>query len=291
MKKTIVIGASGQLGQCLRTVAQEQGLDHLIFLSREEADLGNKEALRTLFSLHQPTYCINCAAYTAVDKAQDEPEKCRAINRDGVISLTQLCAEYLTTLIHISTDFVFGGTGQQPLSETDPTTPLGVYGATKLEGEQAIVEGLSRYFIIRTSWLYSEYASNFVKTMLRFGRERDELRVIWDQVGTPTYAIDLAACLLHIIETGSEAYGIYHYSNEGLTSWYDFAKAIFKLSQTEVRVVPVRTAEYVTKAKRPAYAVLDKSKIKNSLGIEIPHWFDSLETCVAKIKAAEQAMV
>ncbi|MCJ8164180.1 dTDP-4-dehydrorhamnose reductase [Pontibacter sp. E15-1] len=287
MSKAIVIGATGQLGQCLQAVAPEKGAAQLVFLSREQADIADAASLRVAFEAHQPDYCINCAAYTAVDKAEDEPEKSLRINRDGVISLSQLCREFGTTLIHISTDFVFSGNDLHPLAETDATSPVNMYGASKMEGELAIPEYLNHYFILRTSWLYSEFGGNFVKTMLKFGRERDELRVIWDQIGTPTYAIDLAKAILRIMETNSQAYGLYHYSNEGLTSWYDFAKAIFDISGVQVRVVPVRTAEYVTKAKRPAYSVMDKSKIKQNLDLAIPYWRDSLKTCLAKMESAE----
>lgn len=283
MNKVIVIGASGQLGQCLQAVAKEKKLNEIIFLTRETADIQHTGSLEAAFRAHQPTYCINCAAYTAVDKAEDEPELSRKINRDGVVELSKLCKAYSATLIHISTDFVFSGNNYAPLSEADITDPVNVYGATKLEGEQEIPAHLEHYFIIRTSWLYSEYGGNFVKTMLRLGKEKDELKVIWDQVGTPTYAIDLAHVIFRIIETSSDAYGIYHYSNEGVASWYDFAKAIFAISNTTVGVIPVRSAEYVTKAKRPLYSVLDKAKIKNNLQLRIPHWRESLQTCLGRL--------
>jgi dTDP-4-dehydrorhamnose reductase len=178
---------------------------------------------------------------------------------------------------------VFAGTGNQPLTETDPAEPISVYGLTKLEGEQVIAPHTSRFFILRTSWLYSEYAGNFVKTMLRFGKEREEMRVIWDQLGTPTYAIDLAGALLHIIQTGSTEYGIYHYSNEGVTSWYDFAVAIFELASLPTRTVSIRTAEYPTKATRPAFSVMDKTKAKTTLGLAIPHWRESLKVCMNRL--------
>ncbi|GAA4345948.1 dTDP-4-dehydrorhamnose reductase [Hymenobacter saemangeumensis] len=279
----LVFGASGQLGQCLAQVAQERGSTSLVFLPEAEANILNPEGLQALFARYQPSYCINCAAYTAVDKAEDEVELARRVNRDGVANLAQFCGQHGTVLIQISTDFVFAGTGNQPLVETDEVAPLSVYGLTKLEGELVIPEYTGRYFILRTSWLYSEYAGNFVKTMLKLGREREELRVIWDQVGTPTYAIDLAGCILTIIDSGSQAFGTYHYSNEGLTSWYDFATAIFQISQTAVKTVPIRTAEYPTKATRPAYSVMDKSKIKTQLGLAIPHWRHSLQVCLSRL--------
>jgi len=285
MGTTLVFGASGQLGQCLAHVAQARGTAGLMFLPEQQANILNPEGLAALFAQHQPAYIINCAAYTAVDKAEDELELARRINRDGVENLARLCGEHGSTLIQISTDFVFAGTGNQPLTETDETAPISAYGLTKLEGEQAIAPHTSNYFTLRTSWLYSEFAGNFVKTMLKLGREREELRVIWDQVGTPTYAIDLAEAILTIIESQSQAYGLYHYSNEGLTSWYDFATAIFELSGTTVRTVPIRTAEYPTKATRPAFSVMDKTKAKTQLGLVIPHWRDSLKVCLTRLPA------
>ena len=284
MGSILVFGASGQLGQCLAHVVQERNTLNLVFLPEAQANILDLEGLAALFVEHRPSYCINCAAYTAVDKAEDEVDLARKINRDGVENLARLCGEHGTVLIQISTDFVFAGTGNQPLVETDETAPISVYGLTKLEGEQVIAPLTNRYFILRTSWLYSEFAGNFVKTMLKLGRERDELRVIWDQVGTPTYAIDLASCILTIIETQSQEFGLYHYSNEGLTSWYDFATAVFELSGTVVKTVPIRTAEYPTKATRPLYSVMDKTKAKTQLGVVIPHWRESLQTCLGRLK-------
>ena len=283
MQTTLVFGASGQLGQCLAHVAQEKGLSGLVFPPEAQANILDVNGLRALFEQHRPAYIINCAAYTAVDKAEDELDLARRVNRDGVENLARLCGEFGSTLIQISTDFVFAGAGNQPLSETDEAAPISVYGLTKLEGELVIPALTSRYFILRTSWLYSEFAGNFVKTMLKLGRERDELRIIWDQLGTPTYAIDLAGCILHLIESQSPAYGLYHYSNEGVTSWYDFATAIFELAHLPVKTVPIRTAEYPTKATRPPYSVMDKSKVKQALGVAIPHWRTSLQTCLSRL--------
>jgi dTDP-4-dehydrorhamnose reductase len=284
MSTILVFGASGQLGQCLAHMANERNTPGLIFPPEDQANILDPAKLQVLFEQHQPAYVINCAAYTAVDKAEDEVEVARKVNRDGVENLARLCGEFGTVLIQISTDFVFAGTGNQPLVETDPAEPISVYGLTKLEGEQVIAPLTDKFFILRTSWLYSEYANNFVKTMLKLGRERDELRIIWDQVGTPCYAIDLAGCILTIIETQSTQYGIYHYSNEGVTSWYDFATAIFELSGIPVKTTPIRTAEYPTKATRPAYSVMDKTKAKTQLGVAIPHWRTSLQTCLGRLK-------
>jgi dTDP-4-dehydrorhamnose reductase len=286
MGSVLVFGASGQLGQCLAHVAQERQMADLEFLPEAQANILDVAGLTDLFAQHRPAYVINCAAYTAVDKAEDEVELARKINRDGVENLARLCGEHGAVLIQISTDFVFAGSGNQPLLETDEAAPISVYGLTKLEGEQVIAPLTEKYFTLRTSWLYSEFAGNFVKTMLKLGRERDELRVIWDQVGTPTYAIDLAGMILTIIESQSTAYGLYHYSNEGLTSWYDFATAIFELSGTSVGTVPIRTNEYPTKATRPPFSVMDKTKAKTQLGLVIPHWRESLKICLQRLAAS-----
>ncbi len=284
MGNTIVFGASGQLGQCLRLVAGQKMLNDIIFLPEENANILDVLSLRAIFIEYKPAYCINCAAYTAVDKAEDEPELADKINREGVVNLAKLCREFKTIMIHISTDFVFSGHHYLPLTETDVTEPISVYGTTKLDGEKAVSDNTNEYFILRTSWLYSEFGNNFVKTMLRLGKEKDELKVIWDQTGTPTYAVDLANCIVSLIETSNQQFGIYHYSNEGVTSWYDFAKAIFEISNTTIKVIPVRTAEYVTKAARPAYSVMDKTKAKQNLKIEIPHWRESLIHCINQLK-------
>lgn len=284
MDNTIVFGASGQLGQCFRHLAEKNQIDGLFFPSEIEADILDTNRLKGLFEKHKPGYIINCAAYTAVDKAEDEPDIALKVNKTGVENLSRLCAEYGSVFIHISTDFVFKGDVSTPRNEESETAPISVYGQTKLDGERVIEAMLQKYFIVRTGWLYSEYGNNFVKTMLNLGAERDELKVIADQAGTPTYAMDLAACILLIIQRGSTAYGIYHYSNEGIASWYDFAKAIFENVRAKVKVTPVRTDEYITKARRPAYSVMDKSKIKKNFNIEIPYWRDSLITCIRKLK-------
>src|ERR1700740_3547889 len=209
MNNIVVFRASGQLGQCLKTVAAEQGVDAIYFPAESEANILDKEALRKIFETYKPAWSINCAAYTAVDKAEDEIDLARKINKTGVENLSDLCNEYNSVFIHTSTDFVFKGDKATPLDEEDTAEPINIYGLTKLEGEQAVTEKLEKYFILRTSWLYSEYGNNFVKTMLRLGSERDELKVIADQVGTPTYAMDLAEIILHIISKNSITYGLY----------------------------------------------------------------------------------
>ena len=285
--KIVVLGASGQLGSCLKKTSAERNLTDISFPSEEHANILDKDLLDKLFSSEKPQYVINCAAYTAVDKAEDDVDTCRRVNRDGAAYIAEICKKHQATLIHISTDFVFKGDVPKLLSETDPAEPENMYGLTKLEGEAAIAEILPEHYTIRTSWLYSEFGNNFVKTMLRLGRERDQLGVIVDQVGSPTYAIDLANVILDIVESENKAYGIYHYSNEGVTSWYDFAKAVFDISNTQVILNPVKTSEYVTKAVRPAYSVMDKAKIKNTLSVHIPYWRDSLQVCLERLASAD----
>lgn len=286
--KIIVFGASGQLGQCLQYIAKERDIRDISFLPEEKANILDLDRLARVFADEMPAYAINCAAYTAVDRAEDEVELARKINRDGAANLASVCRPHQTTLIHISTDFVFEGHQPLLLKESDPAKPLNIYGLTKLQGEMAIAGMIHKYFILRTSWLYSEYGNNFVKTMLRLGRERDEISVVSDQVGTPTYAMDLANAIFDIIKSGVKEYGIYHYSNEGVASWYDFARAVFDLSQSKIRLKPVKTAEYVTKAERPAFSVMDKSKIKDTFYLDIPYWRHSLERCMKRLNESEK---
>jgi dTDP-4-dehydrorhamnose reductase len=278
--KTLVLGASGQLGQCLKAVATEKNFTFLEFPDENEGNILDVEGLKSLFERIQPQYVINCAAYTAVDKAEDEVDICRAVNKTGALNIAVLCKEFNATLVHVSTDFVFEGDIVDLLKEDDLAEPISIYGLTKLEGEIDIIDNLPEHYIIRTSWLYSEFANNFVKSMLKFGAERDQLSIIVDQIGTPTYAIDLAGAILNIIESGKTEYGIYHYSNEGAVSWYDFAKAIFDISGTSVKVNPIPTSGYPTRATRPKFSVMDKSKIKSTFGIEVPYWRDSLVKCI-----------
>ncbi len=283
MAKILVLGASGQLGQCLTISAEQQQISDIAFPPEAEANILDTGALKALFEKFQPAYCINCAAYTAVDKAEDEIATARKVNNTGAANIALLCKEYKATLIHISTDFVFEGNTPYLLTETDAANPVSVYGLTKLEGEKAIAEIFDQYYILRTSWLYSEYGNNFVKTMLRLAEGRTELKIIGDQIGTPTYAIDLAKTIFTIISEDKGQHGIYHYSNEGVTSWYDFAKGIFDIAGTEINVLPIHTHEYPTKALRPAFSVMDKSKIKQAFNLTIPYWRDSLIECIGKL--------
>jgi len=280
----IVVGGKGQLGQCLEQKVNQGNQNYkFIFLSSADLDIKSADQIAAVFEKYQPAYCINCAAYTAVDNAEEDLENAFEINESAVKRLAENALKYNSTLIHISTDFVFDGSSSIPLTESLPTSPVNVYGLSKLKGEREIEATLEQYYIIRTSWLYSEKANNFVKTMLKLAQSRSELTVIYDQVGTPTYAMDLADVILTIIATERKKYGLYHYSNEGVASWYDFAKAVFEFAEVDMKVLPVASSAFVTKAKRPHYSVLDKTKIKAALGIEIPYWRESLNICIQNI--------
>lgn len=284
MGKIVIFGASGQLGQCFKKLAEDTGITNIYFPAETEANILDNEALKAVFEKYKPAYSINCAAYTAVDKAEDDAATAQKVNVTGVENISRFCASHGSVLIHISTDFVFKGDIAHPLTEEEETSPISVYGQTKLDSELAAAQIVNEHFIIRTGWLYSEFANNFVKTMLKLGEERDELKIIADQVGTPTYAMDLAAFIMQIINSQSTAYGTYHYSNEGVTSWFDFARAIFDISGTQVKAVPIRTDQYPTRATRPSYSVMDKSKAKGTFSIEIPYWRDSLVICINKLQ-------
>lgn len=277
----LVTGANGQLGQAIQSVAGNFPTIDFVFCSSSELNITDKSNCETIFEKHKPQFCINAAAYTAVDKAESESEIAYAINVTGAQNLAAVCQSYDTTLLHVSTDFVFDGLANQPYLEEDVPNPTGVYGETKLQGEQAIQKTWKKHFIIRTSWVYSQFANNFMKTMLRLASERDSLSVVSDQIGTPTNAVDLAECLLTIItfdirHSTFDCYGIYNFSNEGQCSWYDFAKEIFKVNKVSINLQPIPTTAYPTPAKRPAYSVLDKSKIKEVFGIEVKDWKESL---------------
>jgi dTDP-4-dehydrorhamnose reductase len=278
----LVTGANGQLGQAIQSVVGNYPSIDFVFCSSSELNITDKNNCETIFEKYKPQFCINAAAYTAVDKAESEQEKAYAINVTGAQNLAAVCKLNNTTLLHVSTDFVFDGLATQPYSEEAIPNPTGVYGVTKLQGEQAIQNTLEKHFIIRTSWIYSQFANNFMKTMLRLASERDSLSVVSDQIGTPTNALDLAECLLNIITfdfrfSTFDCYGIYNFSNEGDCSWYDFAKEIFKVNNISINLQPIPTTAYPTPAKRPAYSVLDKSKIKRVFSVEIKSWQDSLK--------------
>lgn len=277
----LVTGAKGQLGQGLQFIAANYPAIQFAFCDSSTLDITNLNNVKQLFKQFKPTFCINAAAYTAVDKAESEPEKAHLINVVGAKNLAVVCKEWDTILLHISTDFVFDGTKNSPYTEEDIPNPTGVYGQTKLDGEKAIQETWEKHFIIRTSWVYSQFGNNFMKTMLRLASERDKLTVVNDQIGTPTNAVDLAEVLVKIItehsKLNTEHYGVYNYSNEGQCSWYDFAKNIFEVNQININLIPIPTSGFPTPAKRPAYSVLDKSKIKDTFGIEIKNWETSLK--------------
>jgi len=278
----LVTGANGQLGQSLQHISKKYPQAKLVYYNSSDLNIADFSQCQNVFNEIKPDFCINAAAYTAVDKAESDIEKAYAVNVNGAENLAKACLETGGTLIHISTDFVFDGSQKTPYTEEDATNPQGVYGMTKRQGEQAIEAILKQHLIIRTSWLYSQFANNFMKTMLRLGAERDTLSVVNDQTGTPTNAVDLAEVLLQIIikldaNEIAEPYGIYHFSNEGVASWYDFAKQIFEINQIDIELHPIPTTNFPTPAKRPEYSVLDKSKIRQAFGIDIADWKQSLK--------------
>ena len=285
----LVTGANGQLGQSIQFIANQYPNVQFIYTDYQELDITNFESCHTVFAKYKPQFCINTAAYTAVDKAESEAEKAHLINVIGPENLAEVCKEYNTILLHISTDFIFDGTSTQPYLETDIPNPKSVYGQTKLDGELAVQKNWEKHFIIRTSWVYSQFANNFMKTMLRLASERDSLSVVNDQIGTPTNAVDLAEVLIKIIESchaelvSASNYGIYNFSNEGQCSWYDFAKEIFHQKGVSIVLKPIRTSAYPTPAKRPAYSVLDKTKIKSTFDIKINDWQTSLSACLKQL--------
>ena len=262
MKRVLVTGANGQLGLAIKAAVTDYPQLSFVFSGKAELDVTAAQQIEAFFKNHAFDFCINCAAYTAVDKAEEEVDKAYLLNAIAVKNLAEACKTFGAVLIHISTDFVFDGSKRTPYTEEDTPNPLSVYGKSKLQGEEYIQKIWNKHFIVRTSWLYSEYGNNFVKTMLRLAETRDEISVVNDQIGSPTYAGDLASFLLEIINKPSKDYGIYHYSNEGEISWYDFAVEIFKQHKKAVRVVPIPTSAYPTAAKRPAYSVLDLTKTR-----------------------------
>lgn len=279
----LVTGANGQLGNEMRVVAVEQNQLAYYFTDVAELDICNEQAVEHFVAERAIDCIVNCAAYTNVNKAEEDAVLCDKLNHLAPANLARVAAKYRIGLVHVSTDYVFNGEHHVPYREDDATCPNSVYGTTKLAGEEAIRTIHPEAVIIRTAWLYSSFGNNFVKTMLRLGKEREELGVVFDQIGTPTYARDLARAIQHII--GSDVVpGIYHYSNEGVCSWYDFTKAIFDLAGISTCCLkPLHTDEYPTPAARPHYSVLDKTKIKQTYGVEVPHWIDSLRECMKLI--------
>ncbi len=279
----LITGCNGQLGNEMQLLEKENPQHTYYNTDVQELDITNQEAVGRFVDDHQIDGIVNCAAYTAVDKAEDNQELCDLLNHIAPAYLAEAVEKRGGWLIQISTDYVFDGTNHTPYVETDPVCPNSTYGRTKLAGEQAAQQACSRTMIIRTAWLYSTFGNNFVKTMIRLGNEKSELGVIFDQIGTPTYARDLALCIMTAINQGVKP-GVYHFSNEGVISWYDFTKAIHRIAGiTTCHVRPLHTSEYPTPAARPHYSVLDKTKIKRMYGIEIPYWEESLRECVEKL--------
>lgn len=284
----LVTGANGQVGSEIRALAKNYPDWQFTYIDIEELDLTNRVGVQDYFNKHQFSYCINCAAYTAVDKAEAEEKLARKVNATAVQYLAEACKTNQTGLIHLSTDYVYHNDQNTPFKEGDVTSPKGIYALTKLEGDNIAREANpDKTLILRTSWVYSSFGNNFVKTMLRLGRDKDEISVIFDQIGSPTYAHDLANAMLVIIskvESGEvpiEKFNdLYHFSNEGVTSWYDFAKTIFSLATIECKVMPIETKDYPTAAERPPFSLLNKEKFKAAFGMEIPYWRDSLQKCL-----------
>ncbi len=284
MVKVLVTGANGQLGQALQFVAAQYPEMAFFFRSSRELDITDPVSIDAAFTKIAPDFCINAAAYTAVDKAESEPELAHCVNAEGAGNIARMCTVFDTVLLHVSTDFVFDGTKTSPYTEQDAPNPQSVYGRTKWDGERQIQDTWTKHYIVRTSWVYSQFGHNFLKTMLRLSDERDQLGVVDDQIGTPTYAVDLAHALVAIIQrniqSGKEAgFGIYHFSNEGQCSWCGFAREIFRIWNKNVILVPIATADYPTPAKRPFYSVLNKSKFITFTGGPLLNWEEALSAC------------
>lgn len=280
MQTVLVTGSKGQLGNEVQVLAPSYSQFEFIFTDVEELDICDRKAVENYFAKRKIDVLLNCAAYTAVDKAEEDVELCYRINEKAVGILGEIAAEYGTRVVHVSTDYVFDGTSYRPYTEDMPVCPATVYGKSKLAGEQLLMDACPAAVIVRTSWLYSSFGNNFVKTMMRLGKERGTLNVIFDQVGTPTYAADLADTLLQIISADKFVPGIYHYSNEGVCSWYDFTISIHKMAGINCRVLPIESKDYPAKTPRPHYSVLNKNKIKSNYNIQISHWEDGLRRCM-----------
>lgn len=286
MNNVLVTGANGQLGSEIRALSTYYPGNNFMFTDFSQLDITNHADVKNFIEVNNTTVIINCAAYTAVDKAESDEVKANEINNLAVQNMAKIAKKKNVKLIHISTDYVFDGNGHQPYKEDDLPNPQNVYGKTKLEGEQAMqMINPDKSIIIRTSWVYSSFGANFVKTMLRLGSERNELGIIADQIGTPTYARDLARTILDILpKLENKSVEVYHFSNEGVCSWYDFAKAIFESEKTPIKVSPIETIDYPTPATRPFYSLMNKRKIKETFELDIPYWKDSLKVCLQHMR-------
>lgn len=283
MKTVLVSGSGGQLGECIRDIETNHPEINFIFADHSKLDITNSKKTNSFFGQNNIDWCINCAAYTNVDLAESEQQKAFEVNEKGAENLAIACNNNNIKLIHISTDFVFDGSKKVPYKETDFTNPINVYGLSKMKGEQKISEILKEHYIIRTSWLYSEHRRNFMKTMLKLSETRNEISVVDDQIGSPTYARDLTDVVMSIIKNNIDDYGLYHFSNKGETSWYGFAKKIFELVGININVKPIPSTDFKTDAKRPCYSVMDTSKIENTLGLNIENWKTSLKKAISKL--------
>lgn len=288
MKKILVTGGNGQLGSELKLLAAAEPGWSFTFIDIDDLDISNEDSVKKYFTARSFDFLVNCAAYTAVDKAEEEQAICERVNAEAVRLLAGVCRESKIRMIHISTDYVFDGEMNQPIDETAQPRPVSVYGKTKLMGEKYVTSMLSDAYIIRTAWVYSQFGKNFAKSILNLARQREELGVVADQFGSPTYAADLAGAIVHIIRSISEGKkdepGIYHYSNEGAITWFDFAFFIKEHFGLPCRIKPIRTSEYKTAAVRPKFSVLDKARIRNTFGLTIPHWHQSLKVCLNKLE-------
>lgn len=287
MKNILVTGANGQLGQALKKIAADYPAFSFIYTDFNELDITSEDAVRNFFSQQEIHALVNCAAYTAVDKAESDEDLAFKLNFQAVLNLATICQEYNTQLLHISTDYVFDGASNVPYTEESDANPASIYGSSKLRGEAAAIGSNPGTIVIRTSWLYSEFGVNFVKRMRELMQEKDNLNVVFDQTGTPTYAVDLAKTILTVLTRVWDAPdnygGVYHYSNEGVTSWYDFAVAIREITGVSCTVAPITSDKYPTPAKRPSYSVMNKQKIKDTFSLQIPYWRDSLQVCIKNL--------
>ena len=284
MTTILITGSHGQLGNEMQQAASRFPVFNFIYTDVEDLDICDKAALNAFVKSNHVNIIVNCAAYTAVDKAEDDVELCYKINSEAVRNIGEVASENGLKVVHVSTDYVFDGTNYLPYSEDQAVCPATVYGKSKLAGEMALLESCEQSVILRTAWLYSSFGNNFVKTMMKLGAERDSLNVIFDQIGTPTYAADLADTILQVLSNETFVPGIYHFSDEGVCSWYDFTKSIHRIAGIACDVYPIETKDYPARTPRPHYSVLNKAKIKATYGIVIPHWEESLEKCIEVLK-------